>query len=296
MIEESALFTKPSKAMRVRRLPTPESTAALIRKQIQDRPCLGIILGSGFGSVAKAISVEHIFYYRDLPGFPHAGAPGHAGQLILGHWHGASIVVLNGRSHYYEGFGPSEVTFPTRVLAALGITLLLITNAAGGINPDFKVGDFMVLRDHINFMGMNPLRGPTAPKKSRFVDMTFPYDTTLASHLADAAKEMNLAVHRGVYLAVSGPSFETPAEIRAFGALGADAVGMSTVPEVIVGRHCGLRIAGLSCITNAAAGLGGASQVVSAEEVLAVAQDNGLIATHLIGNFVKRVVHSALSL
>ncbi|MSU33479.1 MAG: purine-nucleoside phosphorylase [Pedosphaera sp.] len=282
--------------MRVRRLPTPESTAALILKQIKDRPCLGIILGSGFGPVAKALSVEQVFSYCDLPGFPPAGASGHAGQLILGHWHGVSIVVLNGRSHYYEGLDPSEVTFPTRVLAALGISLLLITNAAGGINPDFKVGDFMVLRDHINFMGMNPLRGPITLGKSRFVDLTFPYDTTLASHLADAAKEMNLAIHRGVYLAVSGPSFETPAEIRAFGALGADAVGMSTVPEVIVGRQCGIRIAGLSCITNAAAGLGGASQLVSAEEVLAVARGNELVATRFIGSFVKRLAHSVLTL
>jgi purine-nucleoside phosphorylase len=273
---------------RANRLPNPATTAALIQKRIQLRPELAIILGSGFGPVAEAITLEREFAYRDLPGFPVGGAPGHAGRLRIGVWNSVPIAVLSGRAHYYEGFDPGEITFATRVLAALGIKSLLVTNAAGGINPDFRVGDFMILTDHINFMGMNPLRGAVATGHSRFVDMTRTYDEALRTKLAQAAKAVKLKVRDGVYIAVSGPSFETPAEIRAFRTLGADAVGMSTVPEVIVARQCGLRVAGLSCITNAAAGLGGKAQVVSSEEVLVVAKNRESIATKLVGEFVKR--------
>jgi purine-nucleoside phosphorylase len=273
---------------RANRLPNPATTAALIQKRIQLRPELAIILGSGFGPVAEAITLEREFAYRDLPGFPVGGAPGHAGRLRIGVWNSVPIAVLSGRAHYYEGFDPGEITFATRVLAALGIKSLLVTNAAGGVNPDFRVGDFMILTDHINFMGMNPLRGAVATGHSRFVDMTRTYDEALRTKLAQAAKAVKLKVRDGVYIAVSGPSFETPAEIRAFRTLGADAVGMSTVPEVIVARQCGLRVAGLSCITNAAAGLGGKAQVVSSEEVLVVAKNRESIATKLVGEFVKR--------
>lgn len=273
---------------RANRLPNPATTAALIQKRIQLRPELAIILGSGFGPVAEAITLEREFAYRDLPGFPVGGAPGHAGRLRIGVWNSVPIAVLSGRAHYYEGFDPGEITFATRVLAALGIKSLLVTNAAGGINPDFRVGDFMILTDHINFMGMNPLRGAVATGHSRFVDVTRTYDEALRTKLAQAAKAVKLKVRDGVYIAVSGPSFETPAEIRAFRTLGADAVGMSTVPEVIVARQCGLRVAGLSCITNAAAGLGGKAQVVSSEEVLVVAKNRESIATKLVGEFVKR--------
>jgi inosine/guanosine/xanthosine phosphorylase family protein len=273
---------------RASRLPNPDTTAALIRKRIQVQPVLGIILGSGFGPVAGALQVEREFSYRDLPGFPVGGAPGHAGRLLVGSLEGVPVAVLSGRAHYYEGFDPGEVTFATRVLAALGVQTLLVTNAAGGIHPEFRVGDFMILTDHINFMGMNPLRGPVPPGRSRFVDMTRTYDETLRKKLTQAAKAARLKIREGVYLAVSGPSFETPAEIRAFRTLGADAVGMSTVPEVIVARQCGIRVAGLSCITNAAAGLGGKSQVVSAEEVLEVAHLREATATGLVCEFVKR--------
>lgn len=273
---------------RANRLPNPATTAALIQKRIQLRPELAIILGSGFGPVAEALTVDREFAYRDLPGFPVGEAPGHAGRLRVGVWNSVPIAVLCGRAHYYEGFDPGEITFATRVLAALGIKSLLVTNAAGGINPDFRVGDFMIMTDHINFMGMNPLRGAGSTGHSRFVDMTRTYDEALRTKLAQAAKAVKLKVRDGVYIAVSGPSFETPAEIRAFRTLGADAVGMSTVPEVIVARQCGLRVAGLSCITNAAAGLGGKAQVVSSEEVLVVAKDRESIATKLVGEFVKR--------
>lgn len=270
-------------------LPRPSATASLILRRTSLRPRLAIILGSGFGPVAQSVSVDREFSYRDLPGFPVGGAPGHEGRLRIGIWHSVPVAVLSGRAHYYEGFEPNEVVFATRVLAAMGVETLLVTNAAGGIHPKFRVGDFMILNDHINFLGMNPLRGPTSEGEPRFVDMTRAYDPELQEHLKSAARSIRLPVREGVYLAVSGPSFETPAEIRAFRNWGADAVGMSTVPEVIVARQCGMRVAGCSCITNAAAGLGGKTQVVSAQEVLEVARTQEQRACDWIGAFVQRI-------
>ncbi|MFM7103105.1 MAG: purine-nucleoside phosphorylase [Verrucomicrobiota bacterium] len=266
----------------------PESVADFIRRGSRVQPRLGVVLGSGFGPVAGAVAVEAEFPYGALPGFPVGGAPGHHQRLLLGRWNGVELAVLQGRAHYYEGFGFEEVTWAVRVLAALGVETLLLTNAAGGLHPKHRVGDFMVLADHINLMGANPLRGPVAPGRERFVDLTRAYDPALRVLLKQAGRGTGARLHEGVYLAVSGPSFETPAEIRAFRRLGADAVGMSTVPEAIVARQCGLRVAGLSCITNAAAGLGGEGQVVSAAEVLEVARDRETVATRLVGNFVQR--------
>lgn len=275
-------------ARRNPRLPLPKTTASLILRRTSLRPRLAIVLGSGFGAVAGAITVDREFAYRDLPGFPVGSAPGHAGRLRIGTWDSVPVAVLSGRAHYYEGFEPQEVVFAVRVLAALGVETLLLTNAAGGIHPRYRVGDFMILEDHINFLGMNPLRGPVAEGEARFVDMTRAYDPDLRKQLRAAAKSVGLGVREGVYLAVSGPSFETPAEIRAFRRWGADAVGMSTVPEVIAARSAGLRVAACSCITNAAAGLGGASQVVSGEEVLEVGRHRERIARDWIGAFVQR--------
>ena len=271
------------------RLPDPAATAALITQRTKLRPKLGIVLGSGFGANAKAVAVEREFPYRELPGFPVGTVPGHAGRLILGEWQGVAVALLAGRAHFYEGFELAESTFPIRVLAALGVGTLLLTNAAGGINAKFRVGDFMALTDHLNFMGANPLRGPEPAGRNRFVDMTAAYDPALRAHLKQAAKAAKAKCHEGVYLAVSGSSYETPAEIRAFRTLGADAVGMSTVPEAIVARQCGLKVAGLSCLTNAAAGLGGKGQVVSHLEVLDLARRREGVATQLVGEFVKRV-------
>ncbi|MFM8880543.1 MAG: purine-nucleoside phosphorylase [Verrucomicrobiota bacterium] len=276
-------------ARRAQPLPAPSSTASLILHRTALRPRLAIVLGSGFGGVAEAISVDREFAYRDLPGFPVGTAPGHAGTLRIGTWGSVPVAVLNGRAHYYEGFTPQEVVFAVRVLAALGVETLLLTNAAGGIHPRYQVGDFMILSDHINFLGMNPLRGPVAEGEPRFVDMTRAYDPELRRHLKAAAKSIRLGVREGVYLAVSGPSFETPAEIRAFRRWGADAVGMSTVPEVLAARSTGMRVAAFSCITNAAAGLGGPSQVVSPDEVLAVGRQRERMARDWIGAFVRRV-------
>jgi purine-nucleoside phosphorylase len=270
--------------MAAKSLPAPAVTAALIRRRTQLQPRLALVLGSGFAPVADALAIEREFAYRELPGFPVGGAPGHQGRLLLGTWHGVPLAVLSGRAHYYEGFGFAEVTFATRVLAELGVTTLLLTNAAGGIRRTYRVGDFMILTDHINFMGANPTRGPVPPGRERFTDLTAAYAPRLRTLLGRAAKRAKARCHAGVYLAVSGPSFETPAEIRAFRTLGADAVGMSTVPEAIVARQCGLEVAGLSCITNAAAGM---QASVSAREVLEVANREKAKATALAGEFVK---------
>ncbi len=266
-------------------LPDPEATAALVRRRSSVRPRLAIILGSGFGGVATAVQVASRFATRDLPGFPVGRVPGHAGELLLGEWNGVPVAVLSGRGHFYEGFDLAEVGFPVRVLAALGVESILLTNAAGGIHPRLKPGTFMAIADHINFMGANPLRGPVAKGRERFVDLGAVYDAGLRRALAHAAKVARVKLREGVYLAVSGPSFETPAEIRAFRTLGADAVGMSTVPEAIVARQCGLRVAGLSCITNAAAGLGNGG--VSHAEVLEAARAVAGRATTLVGEFVR---------
>ena len=232
-----------------------EASAAKIRKGSRLRPTLAVLLGSGFHSVADALEVDAEMPYRSLPGFPATGIGGHPGKLLFGRMAGTPVLVLSGRAHYYEGWSLDEVTFPMRVLASLGIRSVLLTNAAGGINRRFRAGDFMALTDHINFMGANPLRGTAAGGQSRFLDLTKTYDPNLNRLLRKAAQQAGVTLHTGVYLAVSGPSYETPAEIRAFRTLGADAVGMSTAPEAIAARHAGIEVLGISCITNMAAGV-----------------------------------------
>jgi purine-nucleoside phosphorylase len=224
------------------------------------------VLGSGFNHVLQELDVETQMPYAKLPGFPRPTVAGHDGRLVVGKLGGTPVLVLSGRAHYYEGHAMEQVTFAVRVLAAYGIRDLVLTNAAGGISRKFRAGDFMLVTDHINLMGTNPLRGAALAGLPRFVDLTRAYDPKLSLLLASAARAAKLKLQRGVYLAVSGPSYETPAEIRAFARLGADAVGMSTVPEVIVARQCGLRVAALSCITNLAAGIG--ASPLSHEEVL----------------------------
>jgi len=223
--------------------------------------------------------------YARLPGFPRPSVSGHAGEVILGRFGAKPVLVLSGRAHFYEGHPMEAVTFAVRALAEFGTRDLLLTNAAGGINARFRPGDFMVLSDHINLMGTNPLRGPPIPGCERFIDLTRVYDPPLSRLLGKAAKKSRARVHSGVYLAVSGPSYETPAEIRAFARLGADAVGMSTVPEAIVARQCGLRVAALSCITNLAAGR--ARAPLSHREVLETAAHAKDAAADLMEQFVK---------
>jgi purine-nucleoside phosphorylase len=244
------------------------------------RPQLGIVLGSGFGQVVRDLEMAAEMPYAKLPGFPKPTVAGHAGRLIVGRLAGTPVVVLSGRAHYYEGHSMAQVTFAVRLLAACGIRDLLLTNAAGGINRRFRTGDFMLLTDHINFMGVNPLRG-----KPEFLDLTQVYDSQLNGLLGQAARARRMKLHRGVYLAVSGPSYETPAEIRAFARLGADAVGMSTVPEAIIARHCRLRVAGLSCISNCAAGLG--KTPLSHAEVLATTERVQMAGAELLREFAR---------
>ncbi len=264
----------------------PAPAAARIQKLTKLRPRLAMVLGSGFHTVRSALAIEGRISYGQLPGFPPPGISGHAGELLVAKLAGTPVIVLSGRAHFYEGHPMSRVTFAVRVLAACGIETLLLTNAAGGVNPAFHVGDFMAITDHINFMGVNPLRGAAEPDLPRFVDLSCAYDAGLRRLLAQSARARGLKLRSGVYLAVCGPSYETPAEIRAFRRLGADAVGMSTVPEVILARQCGIRVAGLSCITNLAAGLG--RKPLSHQEVLETAERVGKTAARLLETFAKR--------
>ena len=257
---------------------TPQVSAAHLKKASRLRPMLAIVLGSGFHHVLSELRVDKKIAYAKIPGFPKPTVSGHAGELYFGHLGKTPVMVLSGRAHFYEGHSLERVTFAVRALAAFGIRDLLLTNAAGGINRRFQPGDFMVLTDHINFMGTNPLRG--AP---HFVDLTHVYDAELNAQLFRAAKDCNLKLRRGIYLAVSGPSYETPAEIRAFARLGADAVGMSTVPEAIVARQCGLNVAAVSCITNLAAGI--SRENLSHAEVLETAERVKSSGAHVIRNF-----------
>jgi purine-nucleoside phosphorylase len=228
------------------------------------------VLGSGFHHALTELDVAEKISYAKIPGFPQPTVRSHVGELYFGHFGKTPALVLSGRAHFYEGHSMEQVTFAIRALAAFGIIDLLLTNAAGGLNKKFCAGDFMVLTDHINFMGTNPLRGAAIPGRPRFVDLTETYDQKLRGLLFRAGKISKVKLQRGVYLAVSGPSYETPAEIRAFAKLGADAVGMSTVPEAIVARQCGLNVAAVSCITNLAAGIG--RENLSHEEVLETAE------------------------
>jgi purine-nucleoside phosphorylase len=263
----------------------PQTAAARLKKICPLRPKLAIVLGSGFHHVLSELRVVKKISYADIPGFPKPTVSGHAGELYFGYLGKTPVMVLSGRAHFYEGHAMERVTFATRTLAAFGITDLLLTNAAGGINKKFRAGDFMVLTDHINLMGANPLRGVAVPGLPRFVDLTEAYDKNLRELLFRAGKISKLKLQRGVYLAVSGPSYETPAEIRAFATLGADAVGMSTVPEAIVARQHGLRVAAVSCITNLAAGI--SKEKLSHAEVLETAERVKKSGAVLIKNFAK---------
>jgi purine-nucleoside phosphorylase len=266
-------------------LPNPQTTAARLKKISPLRPTLAIVLGSGFHHALTELRVAKKISYAKIPGFPKPTVSGHSGELYFGHLGSTPVLVLSGRAHFYEGHEMERVTFATRTLAAFGITDLLLTNAAGGLSKNFHAGDFMVLTDHINFMGANPLRGAAIAGLPRFVDLTETYDKKLRELLFKAGKISKLKLQRGVYLAVSGPSYETPAEIRAFAKLGADAVGMSTVPEAIVARQCGMRVAGISCITNLAAGIG--KKNLSHGEVLETAERVKKSGAQLIKNFTE---------
>jgi len=231
-------------------------TAAAIRARHTETPRLGLILGSGLGYYADTFRERTVIPYDKLPHFPRSDVPGHAGNLVLGEAEGIPAVALQGRAHLYEGYTMAEVAFPVRVLGALGIRQLIVTNAAGGIDQEFKPGDLMLITDHINLMGGNPLIGSNIDELGpRFPDMSEAYDPAMREITMRAAAERGIALREGVYAGLTGPAYETPAEIRMCRILGADAVGMSTVPEVMVANHMGIRVLGISCITNMAAGM-----------------------------------------
>lgn len=268
-----------------------EKTADWIGRHFSDptgSPIL-IVLGSGWGDVVEDIvEVEEVVAYGDIPGFPVSTVEGHSGRLVKGQIGGTPVWVMQGRFHYYEGYSMQEITFPVRVMARMGVQCVFLTNAAGGITDGFQPGQLMVIEDHINFMGAHPLRGANIESFGpRFPDMTEAWDSVLRDLLLDEGRSNNIALHRGTYLAVSGPSFETPAEIRAFEKLGASAVGMSTVPECIIARHAGLRVVGLSCITNVAAHVGGAP--LTHEEVAEAAQKSHENVTTLLLKAIPRI-------
>ncbi|MCB9653866.1 MAG: purine-nucleoside phosphorylase [Deltaproteobacteria bacterium] len=248
-------------------------------------PCLGIVLGSGLGPLAGEVEAPVILSAAEVPDAPRSTVAGHEGRLVFGRLNGVSVAMLQGRVHLYEGYSPSEVVFLVRVLVQLGVSDLLITNAAGGIDTKFSVPDLMLIRDHLNLTGLNPLVGPNVPSFGvRFPDMTEAYDSALAERMLTAAQAQRLHLREGVYAGVLGPSYETPAEIRMLRALGAQAVGMSTVHEVIAARHMGARVLGLSCISNMAAGISG--EPLTHEEVTAAGARVQADLTNLVKAFV----------
>ena len=220
------------------------------------RPTIGLVLGSGLSPLAERVLEPDVISYEEIPHFPRVTVPGHSGQLLLGRLGGIQVCVMQGRSHYYEGYSAADVAFPIRVMQVLGASRLLVTNAAGGLRPGFRAGDLMAITDHINLVGLaghNPLRGPNdASLGPRFPDMSRAYDPELLALLREEAEAQGIPLHEGIYVMVAGPSFETPAEVRFLRAMGADAVGMSTVPEVIVARHGGMGVLGVSLISNVA--------------------------------------------
>lgn len=232
------------------------SAAEYIREKTDFQPAIGMILGSGLGDFADTLEDAVRIPYSDIPNFPVPTVPGHNGALVLGRKCGRTVVVLQGRIHYYEGLSQQEITLPVRVLAALGVKTLVLTNACGGVNLSFRPGDLMLICDHINFSGANPLIGPNLDAFGpRFPDMSDLYTASLRCAIKEKAAAAGIALQEGVYAMYSGPNYETPAEIRMFRILGADTVGMSTVPEALVAGQCGMQVVGISCITNMAAGV-----------------------------------------
>jgi purine-nucleoside phosphorylase len=251
--------------------PTPLADAIhFLRERVTRAPHAVLVLGSGLGGMADEIEDAVRIPFGDIPGFPRRTQElaGHAGQLVAGRLEGVEVAAMQGRFHLYEGWDPADIALPVRALAALGAQTMVLTNAAGGIRPGFMPGDLMLIADHINMMFRNPLIGRTAPGETRFPDMSDPYDAGFRRAAAEVARDLRIPIVEGVYAGLLGPSYETPAEIRMLARLGADAVGMSTVPEVLVARAIGIRCLGISCITNLASGIGG--QKLAHDEVMEV--------------------------
>lgn len=258
-----------------------------IKSKTNLEPKIGIILGTGLGELVDKIENQIILPYEDIPNFPVSTAPGHKSRLVIGEIKGKAVFCMQGRFHYYEGYSMQEVTYPIRVMQKFGIEKLIITNASGGLNPKFNPGDLMVIDNHINFMGNNPLIGQNQEAFGpRFVDMSKPYDPNLILIAHEAAKKIDISLRQGVYVGCSGPSFETAAEIKLFGSFGGSAVGMSTVPEVIVANHGGIRVLAISCITNLGTGI--LDQPLTVEEVFETAA--------IAGNKFRKLLESIIEM
>lgn len=251
-------------------------------------PEIGVVLGTGLGSLVDQIENPTKIAYEDIPHFPTSTVDTHAGDLVIGHLAGKMIIAMSGRFHFYEGYSLQQVTFPIRIAKALGIHTLIVSNAAGGLNPQFKAGDLMLIADHINFIGDNPLIGPNDDSLGpRFPDMSEPYTKTLLDLLETISMEKGIKVHRGVYLACPGPCLETKAEYRMMRNLGADAVGMSTVPEVIVAVHCGLKVLGFSAITDEC--FPDCLEAANIDDIIRIANQCEPIMTDLVSTCIGRI-------
>ena len=244
-----------------------KASAEFILNKSKHKPEIGLILGSGLGSIGDTIEDAEYYNYSDIPNFPTSTVEGHAGRLVVGKLGSKTVIAMQGRFHYYEGYSMEKITFPVRVMKLLGISKLIVTNACGAVNKDFNAGDLMVITDHINFSGSNPLFGHNLDDFGpRFPDMSEAYSKDLRNKVLSAGRDLNIPLKEGVYVMFSGPTYETPAEVRMAKILGGDAVGMSTVPEVIVANHCGIKTVGISCLTNMAAGI--LDQPLNHEEVI----------------------------
>ena len=264
-----------------------QETAAFLRSKMRTQPQTAIILGTGLGSLANEITDKYEIGYETIPNFPVSTVEGHSGKLIFGKLGDKDIMAMQGRFHYYEGYAMTEVTFPIRVMRELGIQTLFVSNAAGGMNPDFEIGDLMIITDHINFFPEHPLRGKNIPYGPRFPDMSEAYNKGLIQKANEIAQEKGIKVQHGIYIGTQGPTYETPAEYKMFRILGADAVGMSTVPEVIVANHCGIRVFGMSVITDL--GVEGKIVEVTHEEVQKAADAAQPLMTSIMRELINRV-------
>jgi purine-nucleoside phosphorylase len=265
-----------------------EHAARIIRSRTTETPRIAIILGSGLGAFADDFENAVGIPYEDITGFPRSTAEGHAGRLVIGKIDQVPLMAMQGRVHFYEGYSLEQVTFPIRVFKLLGIKTLILTNASGGVNVQFSQGALMIISDHLNLLGDNPLRGPNDARFGpRFPDMTAVYSPELQEIVIEEAKALNVEVRRGIYAALAGPSYETPAEIHLMRTLGADAVGMSTVPEAIVARHMDLEVLGISCITNMAAGI--SDEPINHDDVMATGDRVRETFTQLLRKVVGRI-------
>lgn len=263
-------------------------TTAWLEERIGAKPEIALILGSGLGELADEFEASEAFDYADIPHFPTSTVVGHAGRLVFGKFSGRDCVAMQGRFHFYEGWRLDQVTFPVRIFAQLGCDLLVVTNSSGGINADWKPGDLMLIKDHINLTGQNPLHGPNDDRLGpRFPDMSHTYHLELRRFAMKRARSLGIKLRTGIYMGVQGPSYETPAEIDMMRRMGGGAVGMSTVPEVIVAAHAGLKVMGISCITNLAAGV--SEHALTHEEVTETAKQARSRFSHLLRELIRDV-------